>query len=333
MITNERQATSEEWDEIWNHCEYATYFHSREWAEIWQNYSNEKMIPHARIITFSDGKSALLTLSVQWILRGVFKKHLSSPAGTYGGWLSLDVLSEDHSRILHTYITTHCKNLVWRLNPFGPVDTSPPTKEIKHDETLALNLEPGFEAIFKTWSKGHASAARKARKAGVEIREATTLQEWKDYYSLYEDSLKRWGEAATSHYNWRLFQHIYDLSSPDIKLWIATYKNQIVAGALCLYANKHVAYWHGSASSDHFQLRPVNLLMYEVIEKSCASGFKWFDFNPSGGHEGVKAFKKSFGTEAIASPVVSSTSEAVKLYLMLLGKANGALRKIKNKLS
>ena len=29
---------------------------------------------------------------------------------------------------------------------------------------------------------------------------------------------------------------------------------------------------------------------------------RWFDFNPSGGHEGVRAFKKSFDAEAVSCP-------------------------------
>jgi len=48
----------------------------------------------------------------------------------------------------------------------------------------------------------------------------------------------------------------------------------------------------------------VNLLMYEVIKNACKQRYTWFDFNPSGGHEGVKAFKKSFGAKGMRSPVV-----------------------------
>jgi hypothetical protein len=30
----------------------------------------------------------------------------------------------------------------------------------------------------------------------------------------------------------------------------------------------------------------------------------WFDFNPSGGHEGVRAFKAGFGAQLLSCPVV-----------------------------
>lgn len=315
-VVDLRPATPEEWDHIWKRCDYATYFHSREWAEIWQKYTQGKMKPNAKFIVFSDGKSALLPFSTRWIIKGLAKQTISSPAGTYGGWLSLDNLSEIHSRLLHEYITTHYKNLIWRLNPYNSSETSLNINDVKHvrnDETHALNLEFGFKSIYKGWSKGHASAARKARKAGVEIREAATLQEWEDYYKIYEDSLNRWGESVSSRYAWKLFQSMFDLSSSNIKLWLATFDGQVIAGALCFHAKKHVVYWHGAALSKYFNLRPVNLLMYEVIKKSCEHGYKWFDFNPSGEHEGVRAFKKSFGSEELACPVFNREYRITKV--------------------
>jgi lipid II:glycine glycyltransferase (peptidoglycan interpeptide bridge formation enzyme) len=42
-------------------------------------------------------------------------------------------------------------------------------------------------------------------------------------------------------------------------------------------------------------------LLYEVIKDACEQGYFWFDFNPSGGHEGVKSFKKGFGCSTLQS--------------------------------
>lgn len=320
-ITVERLATLEEWDQIWGNCDYATYFHSREWAEIWQKYTHGEMRPDAKLITFSDDKSALIPFSSRRILRGLVKQYISSPTGTFGGWLSLNELSESHGRLLHEYIMDHYKSLTWRLNPYNSLETSLNIKDAKNDETHALNLECGFETIYKGWTKGHASAARKARKAGVDVREAITLQDWDYYYKIYEDSLKRWGESASSRYDWQLFQNMYDLSSTNIKLWLATFDDKVIAGALCFYAKKHVAYWHGSAFSKYFNLRPVNLLMHEVIKNSCEHGYQWFDFNPSGGHEGVKAFKKSFGTDELTCPVINRNYKITKIAYRIISYA------------
>lgn len=324
-INEERLATPDEWDHIWRNCDYATYFHSREWAEIWQRYTQGKIKPEAKLIIFSDAQSVLLTLSSRRILKGVIKQYVLSPAGTFGGWLSCEELSESHSRLLYKHIMTHYKSLIWRLNPYNVFETNLKIKDFKNDETHTLNLENGFDAIYKGWTKGHASAARKARKAGVEIREATTLQDWKDYYEIYEESLKRWGNDASSRYEWPLFQIIFECSSPNITLWLATFDDKVIAGALCLFAKKHVGYWHGAASAEYFKLRPVNLLMYEIIKNSCEKGYHWFDFNPSSGHEGVRNFKKSFGAKPMACPIVTRTPLSLNLFFMTR-KAYNALK-------
>ena len=312
-ITGVRSATSEEWDKIWRNCDYATYFHSREWAEIWHKYSQGKMRPEAKTLIFSDDKTVLLPFTSQRVSKWIFKQYISSPAGTFGGWLSINELSESHGQLLYEYILGQYKSLLWRINPYNSLESGLNTKGAKDDETHALDLELGFEAIHKQWTKGHASAARKARKEGIVVREASDLQDWKLYYNIYIDSLMRWGEAASSRYEWRFFHNMYDLSSVNVKLWLATLESKVVAGALCFYSKNHVSYWHGAAYSKYFKLRPVNLLMYEIIRNSCERGYYWFDFNPSGGHEGVRAFKKSFGAVELACPVIKTEHRVIGL--------------------
>jgi hypothetical protein len=45
--------------------------------------------------------------------------------------------------------------------------------------------------------------------------------------------------------------------------------------------------------------------MYEIIKSCCEEGYSWFDFNPSAGLEGVRAFKESFGAKPLPSHVVN----------------------------
>ena len=110
-----------EWDSIWQGCEYSTYFHSREWAEIWNKYTNGKIQPKPFLITFSDGKKVLLPLSSQRILKGLARQYISSPAGTFGGWISQDELNINHGQLLVDYICRKLGSLIWRLNPYDKI--------------------------------------------------------------------------------------------------------------------------------------------------------------------------------------------------------------------
>ncbi len=298
-----RPATNEEWDEIWKNCDYATYFHSREWSEIWNRYSNGNIRPSPKLIIFSDKKRALLPISFQKSFKGLIKQYISSPAGTFGGWISLDSLEFVHGQHLVQYLTKY-NNLVWRINPYDKNIFKLKIKSKKDDETHVINLKNTFDNIYKSWTKGHRSAVHKAQKNGVLIKIVSLREEWHKYYELYEDSILRWGSKASSHYRRDLFEEFYFRKSPYIKLWLALYMDRIIAGALCFYGKNHVVYWHGAALDEYFNLRPVNYLIYEAIKDACEKGYVWFDFNPSGGHSGSKAFKKSFGTEVLPCPVV-----------------------------
>jgi len=307
-----RPANSKEWDTLWGKCPYATYFHSREWAEIWKAYSRETIVPDPKLLEFSDGTKALLPLSRRRSYKGLVNSYLSSPAGTFGGWISVDSLTVEHAKLL-TEFMIHLGSLTWRLNPYDVLAFKSGVQITNDDETHTLNLSPGFEHLYKGMTKGHRSAVRKAAKSGIKIEITSTLEDWKVYYEVYQSSLHRWGNRASSQYDWEFFSQMHHRHSPNIKLWIAKYQGKVVAGALCFYSLKHVVYWHGAALGEFFNLRPVNLLICEALKEACDQGFSWFDFNPSGPHEGVRNFKKSFGTQTRRCGIVRSNSMIHKL--------------------
>lgn len=313
-IQDVREATDEEWDRIWKQCTYATYFHSREWSLIWNKHSNGKIVPSPHIIRFSDGKLALVPLSIK---KGFLKTCLSSPAGTFGGWISTDNLEIEHTALLTNYLLRRNSAVHWRLNPYYPMYDAIKVLHCREDVTHSLDLRRGLNHIFKGWTKGHRSAAAKAKREGVTSRLANSEADWKEYYLMYEDSLLRWGANASSRYSWRLFDIIRNAKSHNIKLWLADFKGRSIAGALCFYASTHVVYWHGAALAEHFSLRPVHLLMCDIIKNATEAGYWWFDFNPSGGHEGVRKFKEGFGAQSLRCDLVHCNTVRTYLYAQI----------------
>jgi Acetyltransferase (GNAT) domain len=327
VITSARAASAEEWDTAWANCVYGTYFHSRAWAELWSAHSNGTYMPAAKLIRFSDGYSAVITASESGGRIGPARRILS-PAGTYGGWVSADELSPAHSELLTTYILRTFSDLWWRVNPYAhPAHLR--ANHLVEDFTQVLDLQHGYEAVVRGMSGNHRRAISLARRSGVEVRLAETQEDWLAYYAVYEDSLERWGGSATSNYSWDLFERLQRSASPAIRLWLACVEDVVAAGALCFYATKHVAYWHGASRESFFSKKPIFLLMESAIEDACARGFGWFDFNPSGGHKGVSDFKRRFGTEHLPAPVVTSHSRvnaALQPLRTLKHSVRGALR-------
>lgn len=297
-------AQPDEWDSIWKGCLYSTYFHSREWAEIWNAYTKGKMRLLPKVVEFSDGKRALVPCLSQKYCKGLVTNYILSPAGTFGGWISTDALTAAHAELLANYLTKEFNNLCWRLNPYDQLAHKIGIKPTRDDETHALDLIGGFDLVYKGWKRNHTYGLRKAREAGVVVKVASAQEEWSRYYEAYEDSLQRWGDRASSRYEWGIFEEMLRRNSPHIKLWLAAYQDKIVSGVLCLYSNKHVDAWHAATLADYLKLRPETIVMYEAIKDACDRGYSWFDFNPSGGHEGVRTFKERFGAKALKCPEV-----------------------------
>lgn len=298
------RASAVAWDRAFAACAHATWFHCREWGEVWTRCTKGLVRAAPVEITFSDGKSAVLTLAVATHYRGLVKSWLSGPAGTYGGWVSADALEPAHASLLSDYLYDRHAELYWRLNPYDATAAAARLRGVSPDETDAVLLTPGFEQVRRNLSKGHAAAVRKAQREGVTVRSASSEQDWRDYFAVYEDSLRRWGDKVSSRYSWCLFDELRRLASPHVRLWLAEHSGRVVAGALCFSSDRIVVYWHGAALEQSFPVHPVHYLLYEAIRDACLRGLEWFDFNPSGGHASLRVFKRGFGTQVLPSAVV-----------------------------
>jgi CelD/BcsL family acetyltransferase involved in cellulose biosynthesis len=316
-----RPAQSEEWDAIWRDCSYATYFHSREWAEIWSRYKQGELRPNPLLVRFTDGQEALLPLSSAVWSGGAGKTFVSSADGNYGGWIAVDPIGKEHAILMKEFLTTELGHLFWYINPFDDlVVASGVAADVRytiHDETYAIDLEPGFDAVYSDWSSSCRRAERKARRSGVLVKVADSEDEWREYYRAYEDSLRRWGDKALGPLtDWALFQKMFDTHSEHIKLWLAMTKDgDVAAGALMLYAQRHIMYSRGAAFEEHFPLRPVNLLFYEIIKDGCDRRSRWLDLGISAGLEGVRRFKESFGARPLDCAYVDIEPETWEVVL------------------
>lgn len=290
------------WDRTWSDCRYATFFHSRTWAEIWSSYTQGASRPAGESIEFSDGFRAVLPISARQTPAGL--ELLSSPAGTFGGWISTDPLTDEHARWLTSRLADASGGCNWRMNPYADVAPEVVSAATRSGSTSAIDLAEGANAAFRGWSKGHRAAAKQAARLGVTVRAADRPEDWAKYYELYTLSLARWGEAATCRYERRLFDLLAAESNDRVTLWLAEHDGRIVAGAVCFYAPGHAVYWHGAADGEAFPLRPVHRLVFEMSRQAAERGCRWLDLNPSGDLEGVAHFKRGFGPTILSAPIV-----------------------------
>jgi hypothetical protein len=325
IIEEIRPATSEEWDRIWSSCDYGTFFHSREWAEIWSEYTEGFNKPFPHIVIFSDSTSALLPLTLQ-IRKKRIRNFFLTAEGQFGNWISEAEMTKDHVEHLIKYLSDEFGNLVWRWNPYDPssADINPDCLSnldclymVEEDETYAVNLTCGFDGVVDSCHHGHQCSFRKATKEGLSLELAETEKNWKEYYNVYLDSIRRWGESALSRIEWDLFQLMFRRGSPNIKLWLVRDGAVVIAGGLCFYAKKHLVCWHAANLEASFSKRPMNFLFMEIMRDACANGYIWFDFNTSAHLDGVKTFKKRFGASELKCNVFYKKIKPIRGYISL----------------
>ena len=273
-----------------------------------------KTIPE--LIHFDNGKKVLLPLAHINLVKGLIKVHFLAPKGM-GGFVTNDELDNAEKRelfdLLKKYTMLYCA-----VNPFDKV-TNEFDKFNSEDFTQVLDLSEGFESLFKKWTWGHYSRARKGLREGITAELAVSEDDWKAFYGLYQDNLARWGKKTTNTYQWGLFEIMYRKKSHKIKLWLAKYEGQIISGALCLYHNRHVAYWHSATSEQYYKkMNATHVLQYTIIKDACDRGFLLYDFLPSSGIEGVINFKDGF----------SPQRRPVHIYMSPFMKLSDAARKM-----
>ena len=308
-IVRTEPAARDLWSEIYERCPYATYFHSPAWADIWSQYDHGWRPDPLRVV-FSDGRQAIVPWSVLEA-DGWPRRHASSPAGTFGGWISTDALTPAHGRLLQRVLIA-TPSLTWRVNPYDPIASALSGRGLAED-THSIDLRMGRRALDEHWRRCgtmHASV-RRAHRGGVQTTSGTTEDDWRDYHRLYGLSLSRWGDRVTSRYSWPLFSLLRAQPESTVRLWLARLDGEAIAGAVVFYTARHVVYWHGAADASRFNLRPVMLLMHDVVTDAMTRGYWWFDFNPSGGHASVERFKRTCGGRPLSAPVVVTAAPAI----------------------
>jgi hypothetical protein len=288
------------WNDVARDCEHATFFHSPLWHRIME-MTFDKRVDRTIGAVFENGTRAVfpmaeLPANVPMVLRNFMSTHFSS----YGGPISDGPIPDGG---IPKMLGAFPQKRAYRIEIMGnPLDLHVTFDDYDEEEdfTHILHLDRDWDDVFSDFSRGHRSSYRKAKKKDVEIRKGGAPEDWDAYYGAYQASLERWGDDVSNVHPRELFDALRDVSHeyPDsIQLWLAEVDGDLASGAIVFYWNRHVDYWHGAAHEEFFDHRPNNLLHGVIIEDAIEQGYDFYDFNPSGGHEGVANFKSRFGAE------------------------------------
>jgi hypothetical protein len=302
-------ADRELWLGIARRCPYATYFHTPGWAEL-MTAAHRRLAVATQAFSLPGGGTAILPL-LRYRADFPFIAYESMVPGVYGGPIAERVLAADEvAAILDAALTPSVARMKVIGNPF--LDCFRAAAEEAQDFTHVISLTDGFDEVFKRYRRKSRQSYRYGCEAGLRFRRAESRADFDAYYEIYRLERLRWGDQALTDEPRELFEAVARRPSEECALWLATRGEAIVAGALVFYWNGFCTGWHNATHPSSFELLPMNFLLTEIIRDACARGLRWFDFNPSGGLDGVARFKDSFGAARLHFHVVERSSRAAR---------------------
>jgi hypothetical protein len=288
------------WLAVAQQCEYATFFHTPFWHDLALASFAHHHDATVGAVLASGVRVVLPLLRVR--VRGPWDV-LWSPY--YGGLIADGPCTLAEAQ--HMYQAA-CGWQTFQLqvtgNPLCRTSDVPVSYESKADFTHMIALQPDFEQVFADMPKPIRTGYRSGLRKGLQVRRAAGLADCGAYYEVYQDAVYRWRERGLKQhgvgYSLREFEIYYEFSCqhPELaQLWLAEVDGRVVAGNWVFYWNQIATCLHGAAHRDFLGYRPFNVLDIEIVRDAVLRRYTYYDLGPSGGLEGVIAYKDGYNAK------------------------------------
>lgn len=175
-------------------------------------------------------------------------------------------------------------------------------EEVQPKWRQIVDISPPEDEILSQMKQKGRYNIKVAQKHNVEIKKGP--ENLKTFYTLYQETVKR--EKITGR-SLNYFKNLVDnFSETDyLEIYLATYQNEPVAGALVTFYDGLASYTYGGSSRSHKEVMAPYLLHWKIIQDAKARGCKKYDLlgrtkpGEEGKWGGVTRFKEQLGGEAV----------------------------------
>lgn len=319
-LEHAREIDPAEWNALVGSDPAATFFARSEWVELIARASPKSSPLY---LTARDGGTLLAGLPAVRKSRLGFTVIESLPFGTYGGVVSAPGCPREVTQgLLGLYEQTAQRPRVAavHLMDLRGIERGLTRFRVRDEGAQIVRLDRTFEEIWSSFRPSARNKIRKARKAGVRVRRASTEADFATYHSMLEELSTRWGEPCV--FGRDFFLALSRLPGENVQMWVAELDGGILGADLNFVQNGWIMNWGNVSRHDALRYAPNNLLHAEAIERGIEQGYRVYDLGSSAGMRGVEAFKAAFGTERIPLRLLS----AEKLWYRAVRRVARAIR-------
>ena len=288
--TSNSEAVSRDWDAFVETDPNATLSHLGGWRDIVSTaYEHQTFY----LTACNDGKTTGILPLVHIRSRLFGNSLVSMPFQDYGGVVAEDQETFqallDHALRLKEERGAGFVELRYRHEP--PVFAISAGTAHGDKSTLVLDLSPGADNLWKSFSPKVRNQVRKAQKSGltVQIGGAELLNE---FYRPFAVNMRDLGSPV---HHPRFFSEVFKAFDDKVHLVLIREGSKTVGGLIVFFhKNTAVVPW-ASCYRNYFSKCPNNLLYWETMQYACSRGCTQFDFGRSSLNSGTYHFKLQWG--------------------------------------
>lgn len=226
----------------------------------------------------------------------------SMPFGTYGGPIVQNDVRKSNPAHGHPIFTGLRRNVLHLAASPGPYRHLEMDAIVIQNTTHVLDLTLTEKALMDGLASMTRRGIHQARHRGVSVRVDNSLDAFRVYGRMLQESSRRWGRKRP-RYPWSLLRAICDeADGVSVRLWLADVHGETAAGAICFYGKQEVFYWSGAMFESLAHARPNNLLHWTILADAQALGYTQYNLGASDHLAGVRRFKEGFGARPLQYP-------------------------------
>ena len=303
-VEHAREIDPAEWNALVGSDPAATFFARSEWVQL---IASAAPGSSPLYLTARDGGTLVAGLPAVGRSRLGLTVIESLPFGTYGGLVSAPGCpAEAGEGLLELYgrMARRPRVAAAHLMDLRGIERDLTGFRVRDEGAQIVRLDRTFEEIWSGFKPSARNKIRKARKAGVRVRRASTEADFAAYHSMLEELSGRWRDPCA--FDRDFFLKLSRLPGENVQMWLAELDGEILGGDLDFVQNGWIINWGNVSRHAALGYAPNNLLHAEAIERGIEEGCRVYDLGSSAGIRGVEAFKAAFGTERIPLRLLSA---------------------------
>ena len=318
-VVPRRAAAAADWDALAAASDDAWLWHRHAFGDAlatWPDASDESFA----LVAADDQLAAIMPMTVTEFTR-VRGRLRFAEARSLGGPAAADWLGPKQAGAVRRAAIEHARaiatrrrvvNLEVSLPPLAPAfrgDACPrvnPLLELGLEnsvgQTWMVDLRPGVDAVWQGMEGRARTAARKAEREGVTVREAAGAADLDVYYELHRTTYERTGLNPHPR---AYFETLWNRFEPagDALALFAEQDGHVVAAQFFGLGKRGAWYWTAASTDAALRLGAPNLIQTDAMRRFAESGYEWYDTGSAYlGPEQDKSrrisdFKRSMGGE------------------------------------